>query len=48
MKPTKYQLLKADFDFACRQRQHREMIELLRKEKKQAYHDGINKVGSTK
>lgn len=41
MKSTKYQLLKADFEFACKElKQYREMIDQLRKEKEQAYYDG--------
>lgn len=41
MKSTKYQLLKADYDFVCKElKRYKEMIEQLRKEKKQAYYDG--------
>ena len=41
MKSTKYQLLKDDYDFACRQlKEYRLMIEKLKKEKEQAYYDG--------
>jgi hypothetical protein len=41
MKSTKYQLLKADYDFVCKElKQRREMIEKLKKERDQAYYDG--------
>ncbi|GGD05247.1 hypothetical protein [Pontibacillus salipaludis] len=38
---TKYQLLKSDFEQACRDlKQRKEMIEKLKKEKEQAYYNG--------
>jgi transposase len=38
---TKYQVLKADFDQVIKElRQMHKMLEHLRKEKQQAYHDG--------
>lgn len=41
MKSTKYQLLKDDYDFACKQlKLYKEKVEQLEKECKQAYYNG--------
>lgn len=41
MNSTKYQLLKDDYDFVCKQlKESRQMVDQLRKAKEQAYHDG--------